>query len=50
VAVFVTDAPTKRAPMICPLSKSDKSSIFRFFHRDCHYAQSLIHLHEHYRV
>jgi hypothetical protein len=23
------------APMICPLSKSDKPPIFRFFHRDC---------------
>jgi hypothetical protein len=37
VAVFFfTDASAKRAPTICPLSKSDKSSIFRFFHMDCH--------------
>jgi hypothetical protein len=28
VAAFVTDAPAPRAPMICPLSKSDKSPIF----------------------
>jgi hypothetical protein len=31
VVVFVTDAPAKRASAICPLSKSDKSPIFRFF-------------------
>jgi hypothetical protein len=30
VAVFVTDAPTKCTPMICPLSKSDKSPTFYF--------------------
>jgi hypothetical protein len=28
VAVFVTDAPAKRAPTICSLSKSDRSPIF----------------------
>jgi hypothetical protein len=28
VAVFVTDALAKWAPMICPLSKSEKSPIF----------------------
>jgi hypothetical protein len=28
VAVFVTDAPAKREPMICSLSKSDKSPTF----------------------
>jgi hypothetical protein len=50
VTVFVTDAPAKRAPKICPLSKSDKSPIFWFFHTDCHSAQSLIHRHEHYRI
>jgi hypothetical protein len=50
VAVFVTDAPAKRAPTICPLSKSDKSYIFRFFHMDCHSTQSLTHSHEHYKV
>ena len=27
VAVLVTDAPSKRAPMVCPLWKSDKSPI-----------------------
>jgi hypothetical protein len=36
VAVFVTDALAKWAPMICPLSKSEKSPIFWFFHMDCH--------------
>jgi hypothetical protein len=50
VAVFVTDAPAKRAPTICPLSKSDKSPIFRFFHTECHSTQSLMHLHEYERV
>jgi hypothetical protein len=30
--------------MICPLSTSDKSPIFRFFHTDCNPAQ------EYYRV
>jgi hypothetical protein len=33
VAVFVTDAPAKRAPTIS-LSKSDKSPILGFFHTD----------------
>jgi hypothetical protein len=56
LAVFVTDVPANRVPTICPLSKSDKSSIFRFFHTDCHSAQSLtlnrslMHSHQHYRV
>jgi hypothetical protein len=36
VHTFVTDAPSKRTPAICPLSKSDKSPIFRFFHTDSH--------------
>jgi hypothetical protein len=49
-AVFVTDAPAKRAPTTCPLSKSDKSPIFRFFHTVCHWTQSLMYCHEHYRV
>jgi hypothetical protein len=35
VAVFITDAPVKRASTICPLSKSDKPPIFRFYHTDC---------------
>jgi hypothetical protein len=35
-AVFITDAPAKRAQIICLLSKLDKSPIFRFFHTDCH--------------
>jgi hypothetical protein len=39
VAVFVTDGPAKRAPTISPLSKSDTSAIFRFFHMDCNSAQ-----------
>jgi hypothetical protein len=50
VAVCITDVPAKLAPKICPLSKSDNSTIFRFFHTDCHSTQSLIHWHEHYRV
>jgi hypothetical protein len=50
VAVFVTDAPAKRAPTINSLSKSDKSPIFRFFHTNCHSTQSLMHCHEHYIV
>jgi hypothetical protein len=50
VAVFVADAPAKRAPTICPLSKSDKSPIFRFFRMDCYSTQSLMHWHEHYIV
>jgi hypothetical protein len=49
-AVFVTDAPAKRAPMIYPLSKSDKSPFFWFFHTDCHSIQLLMHWHEHYKV
>jgi hypothetical protein len=36
VAVYIRDAPAKCLPTICPLSKSDKSPIFRFFHTDCH--------------
>jgi hypothetical protein len=36
VAVFITDAPVKRAPTFCPLSKSDKCTIFPFFHTNCH--------------
>jgi hypothetical protein len=43
VAVFVTDAQVKRAPTICPLSKSGKTAIFRFFRTDYHSAQSLMH-------
>jgi hypothetical protein len=43
VAVSVTDAPAKRAPTMCPLSKSNKSPTFRFFHTDCHSTQSLMH-------
>jgi hypothetical protein len=31
VVAFVTDIPAKRAPTICPLSKSDMSPIFWFF-------------------
>jgi hypothetical protein len=50
VTVFITDAPAKCAPVICPLSKSDKSPIFQIFHMDCHWTQSLMHLHEHYMV
>jgi hypothetical protein len=48
--VFITDAPAKRTPMICPLSKLDKFPIFRFFHKDCHSTQSLMPWHEHYKV
>jgi hypothetical protein len=43
VAVFVTDAPSKRAPTVCPPSKPDSSHIFRCFHTDCHSSQSLMH-------
>jgi hypothetical protein len=43
MAVFVTDAPGKRPPTICPLLHSDKAPIFRLFHTDCHSTQSLIH-------
>jgi hypothetical protein len=49
-AVFVTDAPAKRVLTTCHLSKSDRSPIFRFFHSDSHSIQSLMHLHEHYRL
>jgi hypothetical protein len=48
--VFVTDAPAKRIATIYRLFKSDKSTILRFFHTDCHPAQSLTHWHGHYRV
>jgi hypothetical protein len=50
VAVFVTEAPAKHAPMVCPLSKSEKSPIFPFFHMDCHSTQSPMHWNEHYNV
>jgi hypothetical protein len=50
VAVFVTHAPAKHTPTMCPLSKLDKSPFFLFFHIDCHSTQSPLHLHEHYRV
>jgi hypothetical protein len=50
VADFVTDAPAKCAPRICPLSKWDKFPIYRFFHTDRHSTQSQVNLHEHYRV
>jgi hypothetical protein len=50
VSGFVRDAPAKHAPTICPLSKSDNSPISRFFHMNYHLKQSLMHLHEHYRV
>jgi hypothetical protein len=43
-------APAKLAPTICLLSKSDKSSIFLFFHTDFHSAQSLVRLRKHYSV
>jgi hypothetical protein len=43
VTVFVTDVPAKRAPVIDPLSKSDKSPIFLFFHKDSHSTQPLMH-------
>jgi hypothetical protein len=36
VSVVITDASTKHTLTICPLSKSDKSPIFQFFHADCH--------------
>jgi hypothetical protein len=48
VAVFITDVPAQRTPSICPLSRLDKSPIFRFFHTDCHLTQSLMHWHKHY--
>jgi hypothetical protein len=50
VAVYVTDAPAQSTPMICPLSKLDKSPIFWFFHMDWHSPQSLMRWHKHYRV
>jgi hypothetical protein len=50
LALFVTDAPAKRAPTIYALSKSDKSPIFGFFHMDCHSTQSLMQWHKHYKV
>jgi hypothetical protein len=50
VAVFITDAPAKCTPTICPFSKLDKSPIFHFFHMDCHSTQTLMHWHEHCRV
>jgi hypothetical protein len=43
VAVFTTDAPSKRTPAIRHFLKSEKAPIFLFFHTDCHSAQSLIH-------
>jgi hypothetical protein len=42
-AVFVTDAPAKREP-------TDKFPTFWFIHTHCHWVQSPVHLHEHYRV
>jgi hypothetical protein len=33
-----------------PLSKYDKSPIFRFIHTDCHSAQTLMNWHEHYGI
>jgi hypothetical protein len=50
VADFVIDAPAKHTPVIYPLSKLDTALILWFFHTDCHSAQSLVHLHKHYRV
>jgi hypothetical protein len=50
VSVFVTDAPAKRAPTICPLSESEKSPIFRFFHTNFHSTKSLMHWHEHHKM
>jgi hypothetical protein len=50
VAVCITDAPAKRALLICPLSKSDKSPISEFFHADSHSAQPLIPWCENYIV
>jgi hypothetical protein len=47
VSVYVTHAPSKRTLIICPLSKSDKYPIVRFFHTDCHSTQPLMHWHEH---
>jgi hypothetical protein len=50
VAISATDAPAKRIPNICPLSKSDRSPISRISHTNCHTTQLLIHWHEHYTV
>jgi hypothetical protein len=50
VAVFVTDASTKRAPTMCPLLELDKSPIFWLFHTGCHLTEPLMHLYEEYRV
>jgi len=36
VTVLVTDDPAKRAPKICPLWKSDKSSILPHFYKNCY--------------
>jgi hypothetical protein len=47
---FITDAPAKRAPTIFTLSKSERSPIYRFFQTDSRSTQSLIHLHELYRM
>jgi hypothetical protein len=41
MAVIVTNAPAKRAPVICYLSNSGKCPIIRVFHTDCHRTQSL---------
>jgi hypothetical protein len=43
VADIVTAAPAEHAPMICHFSKSDKASIFSFFHMGLHSSQSLMH-------
>jgi hypothetical protein len=50
VAVFGIDAAAKHLPTICPVSELDKTPIFQFFHLVCHSTQSVMHLHEHYRV
>jgi hypothetical protein len=50
VIVFVADAPAKRAPTICPFSKSDKNPIIQFFQTGCHSTQLLMHWREHNRV
>jgi hypothetical protein len=50
VAIFVIDAPAKRGPTICPLSKLGKSPIVQLFHTDCRSIQSTMHLHDHYKV
>jgi hypothetical protein len=49
VAGFMTVAPAKGAPTVCP-SKSDKSAIFRFFHTDSHSTQSLMQSYEDLRT